>query len=64
MRLGRILLLLEEVRSLDDGSVAVTLNGFEVRPILGHHLGFPSPSAYGNQNVERQPLRRAWRQRS
>ena len=64
MRVARILLLLEEVRSLDDGGVAVTLDSFEVGPVFSHYLGFPPPSADGNQNIERQTLRRAGWQRS
>jgi hypothetical protein len=54
----------EEVCGLDDGSVAVTLDDLEVRPILCDHVCCPPSSADGNQNVERQTLRRARRQRS
>ena len=53
-RLGRS--FLEKVCSLDDCGVAVTLDSFEVRPIFSDHLGFPPPSADGNQNVEGQTL--------
>lgn len=66
MRVDRILLLyllsplpFEELCGFDDCGVAVTLDGLEVRPILGDHLRFPSPSTNRDQNIERQTLRRA-----
>ena len=69
MRFARILLLYplspllwEEVCGFDDGGVAVTLDGLEVRPVLGDHLCFPPSGADGNQNIERQALRGTGRQ--
>jgi len=46
----------EEVCGFDDCGVAVTLDGFEVRPILGYDLCFPPSGANCNENVERQAL--------
>ena len=56
------LLTPEELRRLDDGGVAVALNGLEVGPVLGDDLRLPPPRAYSDQNIESEALRRSRRQ--
>ena len=50
------LLTPKELRGFDDGGVAVALNGFEVRPVLGDNLRFPPSRADCDQNIKCQTL--------
>src|SRR5260370_22589988 len=47
----------KESRSPNDLRVAITLDRFEVRPILGYDRRSPSPGANCDQDVERHVLR-------
>ena len=46
--------LLKERRGSDDRGVAITLNRFEVGPVLGDHLCFPPSRANGDQDIKGQ----------
>jgi hypothetical protein len=53
------MLVCQELRGFDNLRIAVTLNGFEVQPVLGNHSCFPTPRANCYLDIQRHSLRRA-----